>query len=97
MAKQEKKEPRYIYKKDPELSLEGFTDFEKAKTAEAELLKGHKEPEYRVRTRLRSRTNTWDVLVKVRTEVKEPKVLSSKEIQAAKDTAFIAQHALTGE
>ena len=65
-----KEETRVIYKKDLELSLEGFETFEKAKAAEAELLRGHAEPTYRVRTRLRTRTNTWDVVVKVRTEVK---------------------------
>ena len=69
--KQEKKEPRFIYKKDLERSKVGFTDFDEAKAVEAKLLKEFPEPDYRVRTRLRIRTNTWDVVVKVRTEVKE--------------------------
>jgi hypothetical protein len=92
-----KEEPRYIYKKDPELGKAGFAVFEHAKNLEAELLKKYPEPQHRVRTRLRARTNTWDVVVKVRTEVKEPAQLTPKQIRDAKDQEFIAHHALTGE
>jgi hypothetical protein len=98
MAKEPKKEPRYIYKKDPELGKSDIAVFELAKNCEAELLKKYPEPQYRVRTRLRSRTGLWDVVVKVRTEVKEPPApLTQKQIKDAKDQEFIAHHALTGE
>lgn len=70
MSKNKKTESvRVIYKKDLNLSRVGFTDVTAAKVTELELLKTHPEPTYRVRTRLRTRTNTWDVVVKVRTEV----------------------------
>lgn len=78
MAKQEKKEARYIYKRNPELGKTGFTEFDKAKELETELLKKYAEPEYRVRTRLRTRTNTWDVVVKVRTAVAEDTAAQQK-------------------
>ena len=70
MAKEQKVETRVIYKKNEDLSKVGFTDFGEAKRKESELLVAYVEPQYRVRVRLRSRTNTWDVVVKVRTEVK---------------------------
>lgn len=68
MAK-EKEEERFIYKKDGDLSKTGFAVFEHAKNLESELLKKYPEPGHRVRVRMRSRTNTWDVVVKVRTAV----------------------------
>jgi len=71
MAKKEAKEARFIYKKNPELGKTDIAVFELAKNLESELLKKYPEPEYRVRTRLRNRTGMWDVVVKVRTEVKE--------------------------
>lgn len=79
MAKEQKKiEERFIYKKDVDLSKTGFALFEHAKNLEAELLKKYPEPGHRVRVRLRSRTNTWDVVVKVRTPVKEePKAVAA--------------------
>ncbi len=61
---------RVIYKKSEELSKSGFVDFEAAKELQEQLLAKYPEPGHRVRVRLRSRTNTWDVVVKVRTEVK---------------------------
>jgi hypothetical protein len=69
MSKEEKKEERVIYKMNQELSKTGFAVFELAKNVEAELQKRFPEPGHRVRTRLRLRTNTWDVVVKVRTAV----------------------------
>ncbi len=69
MVTNKKAEPRIIYKKDLNLSQTGCADFEKAKEIEAGLLAKYPEPGHRVRTRLRSRTSTWDVVVKVRTEV----------------------------
>lgn len=69
MVANKKPETRIIYKKDLTLSRTGFVDITAAKVTELELLKSHPEPGHRVRTRLRTRTNTWDVVVKVRTEV----------------------------
>lgn len=70
MAKENKKvEPRVIYKKDPKLTETGFTEFKDAKEVHDSLLKQYPEPGHRVRTLLRSRTRSWDVVVKVRTEV----------------------------
>lgn len=64
-----KTETRIIYKKDPDHSAAGFTNVGEA-TAIADALRiKYVEPGHRVRTRFRSRTNTWDVVVKVRTEV----------------------------
>lgn len=96
MAKEEK-QARVIYKKSEELSKTGFALHSAAEIIAGEMKKLHPEPAYRVRTRLRNRTNTWDVVVKVRTEVKEEKKLISKEISDAKDQAFVANHALTGQ
>lgn len=71
MSKEQKKEEeRFIYKKDPELGKANIAVFELAKNLEAELKQRYPEPQYRVRTRLRSRTQLWDVVVKVRTSVK---------------------------
>ncbi len=69
MVANKKPESRIIYKKDLTLSRLGFTDVTAAKVTELELLKAHPEPGHRVRMRLRTRTNTWDVVVKTRTEV----------------------------
>lgn len=81
--KAEKKEPHIIYKKDLDLSKTGFTVFEDAQAAELLLKKKFPEPGHRVRNRLRSRTNTWDVVVKVRTEVHdEPKPAPQQEVAA---------------
>lgn len=79
-SKEKKPEARVIYKKDPELTKEGFSVFELAKNVETEMAKRYPEPGHRVRLRLRSRTNTWDVVVKVRAEVpvEAPK---AKEVQ----------------
>lgn len=62
-------EQKFIYKKDLKLSKSGYSDFADAKEHEDELVAQYTMPEYRIRTRLRSRTNTWDVVVKVRSEV----------------------------
>lgn len=70
MAKKQQEEKRYIYKKSLELGKAGFAVFEHAKNLESELRKQFPEPDHRVRTRLRTRTGMWDVIVKVRTEVK---------------------------
>lgn len=65
-----KEEPRYIYKKDEALCRTGITDFAEARETAEKLSDEHSEPEFRIRTRLRSRTGLWDVVVKRRTEVK---------------------------
>lgn len=70
MSKEEKAETRVIYKRDPELTREGFEVFQTAKDLESELTTRYPEPGHRIRVRMRSRTNTWDVVVKVRTEVR---------------------------
>lgn len=93
MAKKQQEEKRYIYKKNLELGKADFAIFEHAKNLEAELQKKYPEPEYRVRTRLRSRTGHWDVIVKVRTEVKEQQAPLPKQ----KDQDFVANHALRGD
>jgi hypothetical protein len=64
-----KNEARVIYKKDSDLTKVGFQVFEEADRLAQELKKKYPEPGHRVRTRLRSRTSGWDVVVKVRTEV----------------------------
>jgi hypothetical protein len=69
MANEKKAETRVIYKKDLTLSRTECSDYPEAKAIEAELLGKYPEPGHRVRTRLRTRTSTWDVVVKVRTEV----------------------------
>lgn len=70
MPKEKNETPsRTIYKKSQELSKDGFTDFPAAQAVAEELSKKYTEPKHRIRTRLRTRTNTWDVVVKVRTEV----------------------------
>ncbi len=65
-----KTETRIIYKKDPDHSASGFTTYDEAATIAEALRIKYVEPGHRVRTRFRSRTNTWDVVIKVRTEVK---------------------------
>jgi hypothetical protein len=69
MAKEEKKEVRIIYKRDSDLTKVGFLDFVEAQAVAHELKQKYPEPQYRIRTRLRTRNNGWDVVVKVRTEV----------------------------
>jgi hypothetical protein len=64
-----KNETRVVYKKDLNLSASGYSDFAEAKEVENNLVANYPEPQYRIRTRLRTRTNTWDVVVKVRNEV----------------------------
>lgn len=71
MAKEEKPK-RYVYVRDPELTVSGIADIEQAIVVKDQLRARHPEPEFRVRNRYRSRTGMWDVLVKRRTEVKEP-------------------------
>ncbi len=95
MSAGKKIETRYIYVKNAELTTTGFTTYERAKWAVAGLPPEIKAPEYRVKIALRNRTNTFDVVVKKRTEVKQPP--TANQIKDAKDTAFMAQHALTGE
>ncbi len=70
MAKEQKDQVRVIYKKSEELSRTGFLSHEAAKAAFDDISKRYPEPEYRVRCRLRQRTSLYDVVVKVRTEVK---------------------------
>jgi len=62
-------ETRIIYKKDPDHSAVGFTTYDEATTIADALRIKYVEPGHRVRTRFRTRTNTWDVVVKTRTEV----------------------------
>lgn len=63
-----KNETRAVYKKDHKLSTSGYSDFADAKKVEDALVAQYTMPEYRIRVRLRNRTNTWDVVVKVRSE-----------------------------
>lgn len=70
MSKEVKKATgNFIYKKDSTLSA-AFDSYESAKEYQETLIKKYSEPMFRVRTRYRQRTGTWDVIVKVRTEVK---------------------------
>ncbi len=69
MVTEKKIESRIVYKKDLNLTHSGCADFETAKEIESDLVAKYPEPGHRIRTRLRSRTNTWDVVVKIRTEV----------------------------
>lgn len=96
MPKQEKPK-RYIWVKDPQLTVTDIAELEQAIVVKDQLKQRYTEPEFRVRNRLRSRTGKWDVLVKRRQEVKETKPMTEAEKQAAKDQDFIANHALTGE
>lgn len=69
MAKEDKAPARIIYKRDSDLSKVGFADYAEAAELHHTLSQKYAEPGYRIRTRMRSRTGTWDVVVKVRTEV----------------------------
>ncbi len=71
-SKKQEKPKRYIYVKDHDLTRTGFKTIAEASLAFAQLSSAHNGPEFRIRTRLRRRTGTWDVLVKRRQEVKEP-------------------------
>lgn len=61
------------YVKDNDLTQTGFASYDEA-CAAATRVRAHfsdpKELKYRVRTRLRSRTGRWDVVVKVKREEK---------------------------
>ena len=60
------KETRYIFVRDDGKTRTGFTSYADAVAAKAGI---PETPEQTVRVRLRRRTNTWDVVVKVRREV----------------------------
>lgn len=100
MKEKEKKEQTHvIYVRDVGLTETGFASIEDTRAAFGRLSAAYPEPGHRVRKRFRSRTGLWDVLVKVRTEVKKetkgPPTRAERE--ADRDLAFIGQHALTGE
>lgn len=60
---------RVIYVKDHDLTTTGFKTYQHAQWAVSGLPRHVEAPEYRVRIALRSRTNTFDLVVKKRTEV----------------------------
>lgn len=60
-------EKRYVFVKNDEKCAFGFATFEAAKSAAANI---EETDLVRVRVRMRSRTGTWDVVVKERKEVK---------------------------
>ncbi len=62
---------RYFYKQDPIYAICGLATVGEAHVARDTLRERHKEPEFRVRVRLRH-TGLFDVVVKRRTELKEP-------------------------
>lgn len=65
------KEKRYIYVRDPDLTVTGFTAVEEAHKEVDRLtaqMGDRPTDEYRIRVRLRNRTNLWDVVVKTRRE-----------------------------
>jgi hypothetical protein len=72
---------RYIYVKDAGLSKFGFPTAEAA-NAEADKMGERDTDERRIRVRLRQRTGLYDVLVKVKREVK-PTPKSSETISKA--------------
>ncbi len=59
---------RYIFVKDTEKTVTGFNTLGEAHDKHEELLKRYPEPEWRVRTRLRSRNGLFDIVVKQRKE-----------------------------
>lgn len=65
---------RAVYIKDPELTKTDIGSYDEATRIAGELKEKYPEPLYRIRVRLRSRTDKWDVLTKRRTEieVKDP-------------------------
>jgi len=61
------------YVKDLDRTRTGFTTYESAKAAAEQIrkeLNDPKELKHRIRTRLRSRTGMWDVVVKTKREEK---------------------------
>jgi hypothetical protein len=98
MAKKEElQKVRVVYVKDPALTVTGITELETAISVKDDLKVKYPEPDFRVRNRYRNRTDMWDVLVKRRTEVKEPVPPTKAEKERAAHDAMVGAHALTGE
>ncbi len=66
---QEKPVTKSIFVRNDELSVLGFSEHSEALLVAEELTKKWDGPSHRVRVRLRSRTNSWDVVVKSKREV----------------------------
>ena len=78
---------RYVWIKDKDRSLSDFDTYEQADEArqglEDKLKNELKKDEYTLRTRLRSRTGKFDVLVKIKTEVKAKEEPKKQEVTDA--------------
>ena len=61
-----KEPPRFVYRRDPDLTVTGFATYGEAKAVADKI---PETDERRIRVRMRSRTGTWDVVVKTRQQV----------------------------
>ncbi len=79
----EEKKERFVFVKDNELSATDFPTFEEADKHRQTLLP--EGPNRRIRVRYRNRTGNWDVIVKVKQEVKQ--FMAKQKLPAAGEEA----------
>lgn len=95
MSKKKEESERFVFVRDDERSVLGFSTFEAAKI-EADSMGPKDTDDRRVRICYRSRTEQYDVVVKTKRAVKSVEKHEVRDTAADRVIAEIADHAGTG-